>query len=211
MTSELFIYDRDQGLFKEVLKQSTVMQGRYYILDNAQMNAANYGQYIAEALNGLSVAAQKYPVCLCMPPRSQPENKETFLFNLFFLTRSGATGQNQIKEIDIDTQVSTHHSWQDWKDMKECAWNFLQALKKTIRTRVVTISIENHIPLRSFISLDPTGIDITRLSNIGTDNVSGVQVSFKMEMTIDCALHDYPDELNVINIPPLTIHPLHKH
>lgn len=202
MPSELFLYDRDAGLFKQILKKSTVIQGRYFILTTGnEINSSNLGQYISDALNGMQAVQQKYPICLCMPPRSFPDKTEQFVFTMFFLTRSGLTGQNKIKAIDDETQASTHHTWYDWKDMSECARNFLGMLNKVLR-----------LPGAKHAALSYDGTELTRLSNIGNDNISGVRLQFRIDMGIDCDLNDYPEgSIDDITIPSLNIHPLHKH
>jgi hypothetical protein len=206
MMSELFLYDRDAGLFKAILNQSTVMQGRYFILANGnEINTSNFSQYISDALAGMQSVTQKYPVCLCMPPRSLPDGvRQTFAFTLFFLTKSGITGQNKIKEIDTDTQVSTHHTWYDWKDMRECATNFVSTLNNVLRTKS-----SGSLKLSSMFNVLPDGRSIEPLSNLGNDNLSGVRLTFRVEMNIDCEIQDYADA--VITIPTADIHPLHKH
>lgn len=208
MISELFLYDRDEGLFKRILEKSSVIEGRYFILPQGnELNAANLGQYISDALNGLQAVNQKYPIALCLPPRSFHEQGTLYLFTMFFLTRSGVTGQNKIKSIDIDTQTSTHHTWYDWKDMGEVAVNFLRALKSVIKEKY-----SGSTSLRSLMSVSADGVELARISNIGNDNVSGVRLSFRIEMHADCEIIDYaPDAFDDMATPPLNIHPMHKH
>src|SRR5687768_17421175 len=130
---ELFLYDPDKGLFKEILKQSSVMQGRYFIVSSG----FNFSTTDLSAV----IDRQKYPCVVCAVPRSQllqPDFvAESFAFQLYFLTRHEHTSAGEIKEVDPLTLTSQHPAFYDWKDMKECAAGFLVTLKKVIRTRMV--------------------------------------------------------------------------
>lgn len=199
IVSELFLYDGESGLFKQILLHSKVMAGRYFV-----------------ATSGFDLSnldpVQKYPCVLCTPPKSSPVApayiQETFSFDLYFLVRSGQTGQNQIKSPDKSTLTSNHPVWYDWKDMNECAVAFLRQLKEVTKKRMV-----GEIPLRALAGLDPSATpSVLRISNAGSDVISGVKLSFIMLLNQGCDSDDYtgvtPDQ---IAVPSLNPHPLHKH
>jgi hypothetical protein len=89
--NELFLIDRDRGLFKEILKQSIVMQGRYFVAPHYghELNTNNLEMYLKDAATGLSDVPQKYPCVVCIAPKSRKVVLndypwEEFYFNLFF-------------------------------------------------------------------------------------------------------------------------------
>lgn len=216
---ELFIYDRDQGLFKQILKLSTVMQGRYHVSPNygKDLDTNNLETFIKDPANGLVDVPDKYPLCVCMTPRSK-EMKingnllEQFIFNLYFVTPTYYTGDNQIKSWDKDTNTSAHHIWYDWQDMKTCASNFVRMLKSVIAKNMITINAGDPMfPLRTFLNIDGDVI-YNRLTKFNNDRLSGVSLSFALYLDNSlCALDDYADvNVSDVILPPLDIHPLHK-
>lgn len=214
--NELFLYDRDKGLFKAVLQQSTVMQGRYFVVKaGMDINTNNLDQYFTEVGIGTVNPDQIYPCVICPPPSSTllPPSftNEQLQFTLFFLTRSNYTGQNQVKDPDAGTQASTHLPWYDWKDMKECAANFVRQLMAVLKTKYVEVGGVLR-PLKGLITVGQSSINISRISELGTDTLNGIRLSFWVDMNEGCEINDYPqDALQAITIPDLNIHPLHKH
>lgn len=218
MIDELFLYDRDKGLFKTILAKSSVIQGRYFVSPNYghDLNTNNLDSFIKDPLYGLMDVKQKYPCAVCMPPRSRVikingRNWEQFYFNLFFLCRANYTGQNQIKSLDKATNTSGHHSWYDWKDMKEVAINFYEVLCNIGRSTVQYDS--KSISLASVLNIEKERFEITRLTKFNNDSVSGVSVLFNaLLFTDDCNYSDYPaDILSTLQIPSLSVHTIHKH
>lgn len=221
MIDELFLYDRDKGLFKEILKQSTVLGGKYFISPNYghDLNTSNLEQYIKDPAYGMSDVTKKYPCCVCIAPKSNftiinGARWERFYFPLFFLCKSFVTGTNQIKVPDRSTNSSTHHIWQDWKDMKEVAANFMEALKTIIKTRSTTAVGEiAAVPLKFFLNVDYENATVRRLSLFNNDQVTGVELTFLIMVSQgSCELTDYSsDGITAISIPPLSVHAIHKH
>src|SRR5574340_79137 len=108
--TELFLYDREQGLFKEILKKSTVMKGHYHVSPNfgKDLDTNNLETFIKDPKNGLVDVTEKYPLCVCMTPRSKHvfmngTKWEQFVFNLYFVCNTYYTSSNQIKSLDRDT------------------------------------------------------------------------------------------------------------
>lgn len=203
IVSELFLYDRDAGLFKQILLKSKVMQGRYFIINSG---------FDVTSADLTTLLPQTYPCVIMTPFRSNllaPDyTQESLPIDLYFVAKSKATGDNQIKSVNLTTLTPGHFFWQDWKDMKECAKSFLQALKQVIRNSRV-----NGQPLHGIVSLDPrTNPTIVRFANTTNNILSGAKLSFNVLLNSGCDSDDYTqDDINQIQIPTLNLHPLHKH
>lgn len=202
---ELFVYDENRGLFKEILKQSNVMEGRYHVTTNngQDLNANNLGTVVA------TVVQKKYPLCVCVAPKSvintiNGQQREDFYFNLLFLCKS----YNAANGTDQHTRKASHDIPWDWKDMKECAANFILMLDTVLRTRRI-----NGVPIAALFNIDAENITVRRLTKFTEDNTSGVWISFKGDLLGEiCEIKDYSSTAaQDIIIPPLTIHQAHKH
>lgn len=215
MLQELFLYDREDGLFKQILKTSSVMQGRYHVSPNAgkDLDTNNLETYMKDAGVGLT-DTQKFPLCVCMTPTSRyivvnNQRFEQFTFTLFFVCTSYYTGTNQIKTPDVDTNLSMHPVWYDWQDMKNSAQQFLDLLKKIITTKNVTID-SVITPLKTIINFGNDAI-YRRLSKFNNNRLSGIQATFTITMVApDCGdnLPEYPDITSIV-IPNEIIHAPH--
>ena len=211
MIQELFLYDRDEGLFKEILKKSTVIKGSYHVSTNHgnDLNASNLETYVKDPANGL-IDDKKYPICICVTPRSRQvkvsgQPLEQFTFNLYFLSTTFRTPDNKIKLKDKDTNVSAHHVWYDWQDMKNCAMNFCFVLSQVIRTR--TILIDNQlIGLRTQINFDSGNVIYNRMTKFNNDQLTGVSIAFPILMNaVQCDTEEYVS-IDDIVIPSPIIH-----
>lgn len=205
------IYDNDAGLFKQILKQSSIMKGSYHVSPNSgnDLNTSNLETYVKDPANGL-MDLKKYPMCVCMTPRSrvmkQPGGEfEQFIFNLYFLTTTYRNSDNSVKLRDADTGQSAHHVWYDWQDMKTCAMNFVNILDKVIRTKYTVI---NYVPtpLKMYLSLDKANVIYNRLTKFYNDSLSGVGLTFTIMMqALQCDQDEYLD-IDSIIIPSPIIH-----
>lgn len=209
MIDELFLYDRDKGLFKEILKQSKMMQGRYHVSPNYghDLNTNNLESFIKDEAYGLSIPTQKYPLTVCMMPASRfvllnSQKWEQLFFVIYFLCTAETDGKNQIKKLDKDTNTSGQHTWYDWSDMKQCAADFMEQLKLVIKKKNV-----GNIPLKSVLNIDFDRANIVRLTKFNNDKLNGVGVTLSAYMFTDaCTLKDYDNTaLENINIPSFTI------
>lgn len=213
MIDELFLYDRDSGLFKNILTHSSVIGGRYFVSPDygRDLNTDSLNQFFSDAAYGMKDVAQKYPACVCIVPKSFLVNEggilwEGFQFTLFFLCTTFQTGNNQIKTVNKPTLTSAHHIWYDWKDMKEVGVNFCTVLNNFLRNTQDAM-------LRQSVRFDPDKTSIRRISKTNNDQLSGV--SFTLQIYLysgNCDINDYPDDvLSQITIPSTSIHALHKH
>ena len=201
--NELFIYN----LFQEILNHSTVIEGRFAVIKSgADTNESNHGELVRDALGGLTTT-RKYPAAVLLPPMeivpSYNKGWSTYRMVMYFLTLDGRTGANELKTADYDALISDHPVTHDWKDMRECAGNFRVAFNNVVRQPSVINQVrDNH-----------TNPDMyERISWAGNDKVNGVRVSFEVDLFMPCDLADYPANIaQLVNIPYLNPHPLHKH
>lgn len=214
---ELFLYDSEKGLFKEILKKSSVMEGRYHVSPNSgqDLNTDNLSTFLNDPAKGLAGPSQKYPISVCVTPRSRftrinGQRWEEFWFSLYFLTSSFTTGDHQIKDNNPDTNTSGHHVWYDWQDMKNCADEFLEVFKLQIKRIIVRDNKD--VVLKSLIQFDSNNTVFSRLTKFNNDKLSGVNVNFTVFLYAgECGVNDYPSDVATsVVIPPFTIHALHK-
>ena len=209
--TELFLYDKENGLFKSILNNSTVMNGSYHVSPNQgnDLNTSNLETYIKDPANGL-IDLKQYPICVCMTPRSRialinGNTWEQITFNLFFLTTTKRTGNNQIKNRDKDTNVSAHHIWYDWQDMKTCAMNFCSVLARVIKCNFVVKNGQT-IPLRTLINFERGNVIYNRFTKFNNDQLTGVSVAFTITMEATQCEQDEYVSINDIIIPSYNIH-----
>jgi hypothetical protein len=191
--NELFLYDRDNGLFQSIIKQSIKLTGKYHLCPNYgyELDSANLDQYIQDPLTGLT-AVDKFPCCACLPPESRllklnQQKGESMMFHLYFLTPAGRTGKNQIKAVNRSTNTSSTNSWDDWEEMKVCAVSFLEVLYNTLLK-----GFAGETKLTSIFHLNYEGARIRRLTKFTTSSLNGVSLTFNIDMLLDvCTIGDY--------------------
>lgn len=211
MIQELFLYDRERGLFKEILKQSSIIEGRYHVSHNHanDLNTSNLETFIRDPATGLSDPAQKYPICVCITPRSRYVDfpgglQEVITFNLYFVCTTYRTGDNKIKNRDADTNTSAHHIWYDWQDMKVCAQSFLEVLRLTLKRKIDIAG--QQIALGVYVNVDSKNAIFNRLTKFNNDLLTGVGMSFNVSLSSTiCETADYT-AIEDITIPPIIIH-----
>lgn len=185
MLNESFLYGKEAGLFRQVLRHSSVIEGRYHVSPNFghDLNTGNLQEY----LKGLP-AGQKYPMAVLLPPRSKPFRVsdhpwEEFYFTLFFLTTAVTDGQGQARVPHIPA---------DWARMKACALSFLSVLREVCRRP----------DLRGAVSVDER-TEIVRVSRLLNDRLNGVGLSFVVQLDVrGCERYDYTtDDVAKIVVP----------
>jgi hypothetical protein len=195
MISELFIYGRDSSLFKNILKESAVIKGNYHISPDYghNLNSDNLHQFIRDEKYGLKSIKEKYPIALCMTPKSRiiminGQKWEEFIFTFWFLT-TDKTQNNQVKKLDKATNTSGQHVWDDWDDMKQAASDFHETLKKVIQQK----SLTSGPLLRSVINLSPdSAVNFQRVTKVQNDKLNGICMTFALcAFTDACQLKDY--------------------
>lgn len=196
-------------LVRTILKTSSVIEGRYWTLEHYgnELNKDTLGDLIRDELGALDTDVRKYPGVFALPPTelidSYSEGWSTFRIQQYFLTPIGRTGDNEIKDADLDLNVSTHSIQYDFKDMRECAINFRKTFNKYLK---------HNKYVKYLHELKSSRDSLRRMSNVGNDNLAGVWLTWDIRMVIDCDNSEYPV---VENIPPIDIdniiHEQHKH
>lgn len=202
--NELLLY----AIIKAILQQSTVMQGRFVVVEGYgnDLNTNNFGDIIKDALDNYKPNARKYPVSVLMPPTEIVDSYEKgwtrFKLDQYFLCTTGYTGSNEIKGLNMKSNTSEHSIQMDWKDMREVAGDFRKVFNKVLRNRGYLNQINSSTNSSDYIK---------RVSNMGNDKLSGVAVTYELNIAMPCGLTDY-ENVDAIIIPEISdLHPLHKH
>ena len=185
------------------------MQGRFHVSPRylQEINTDEFQEVIKDVVK--PIAGREYPASIMLPPVSELMLKdgkgewERYRIELFFLTTTFYTGGSQVKQPNHNTQTSTHSIQMDWHDMKRCAKDFILALQIVGDGKPLT-----EFPFRL---LDEKKI-FEPASMLGDKKLSGVRLTFKVDIWTGCEIEDYPDgSLNDVEIPELNFHPTHKH
>lgn len=200
---ELNLYE----LFKQILEKSKVIEGRFHVATNHagnDINTENLNEIVKDALGAIT-SKRKYPLCILLPPVDEVDNYidnsfSSYTLTMYFLTQA-FNGSNGIKSPNFLNNTSDHSIPLDWKDMRECAMNFRKAFIKITDK-----------PGYKFIRDCQSKDLISRVSNMGNDNLNGVKITFDIELFTPCQLTDYSvRDLEEIKINLAFLHPLHKH
>lgn len=190
MINELFVYGRKDSIFKNICAQLDDIQDRYHVSPNYgyDLNTTNLQKFIKDPAYGLQDVSQKYPICVCITPRSTPTKIndfrwELFYFTLFFLERTGYINNNEIRDLDDDSQLSQDENPDSWSRMKMDAMSFLDLLELTLQGNVTTDEY-GEIKFKRIFNVDFDKVSIRRISNFGVDKVSGVQLDFSAYLSI---------------------------
>jgi hypothetical protein len=205
--NELFLYQ----LLENILKFSSVIEGRFFVAEGYgnDLNANNLNDIVKDALSNYKPTDRKYPLSLLLPPMEIVSSNEKmngwtrFKLEQYFLTTTGYSGVGEFKSINRATNISEHPIRYDWKDMREVAGNFRRQFLEVLRTKRI---------LNSIRPVSDSSDIYRRFSSMNNDNLSGVSVSWEVEIYMPCTMADYeaqtPDQTVV---PDSIIHPIHKH
>ena len=183
------------------------MKGRLFLCPywGSELNTGNLDQVI-ERTPGIQ-GAKQYPLAIMMPPRSAADyateggTRDEHQFTIFFLKQSHVTSERQIQSLDRDTNRSLHKITDDWHDMKRCAVAFM---------KVLGALMENGVINQYFYVSERSPQNITPVSTIGNDKVSGVMLQLTGTILTACELEDYPENfLTGFQMPALDPHPEH--
>jgi hypothetical protein len=199
-----------EAFFKNVLKKSKAINGRFFICPRGgqEINTGDLDQVIQDLVFPATID-KKFPLVLMMPPVS--EGSFTFKKQewkrlrcvLLFLNTTYYTGTNQVKNPNKNTGTSQHTIVQDWHDMERCATSFLRVVSKLERSLNL---------INTYLRLEQDADKrITPVSNIGVDRASGVMCEFYVHLFEGCDIEDYdPDDIDEIEVPAEDSHPEHK-
>lgn len=194
--NELNIYK----LFHDIFEYSKIIEGRFSVAVNYghDLSQERVGEYIVEKLQ-----PKKYPLVALFPPVDFPRGKFTeYKMKMVFALQQGE-GTTGIKDA-LQNNTTGHPIIFDWKDMRECALNFFDALGK----------VSSKPPRKFFAELDM----VERFSYSGTSNLSGVMVNFSLKVMEnpfdDCFRNEeysQVDEDVLRSVLTEKIHPQHLH
>lgn len=199
---ELQIYEKD-GLFHNIIKTSQIMAGRYAAInDGSEMNIGNI-------ITHLDAVKPTFPITVCTVPYSQIDfvnsgnspGRESYIFRLWFLCTTNYTGDNKIKFNDPATNTSLHNARFDISDMKQVCFSFIQTLE----------ALERKTMSRTFSLSGPGNTHkIERIIKANSANLSGVYITFGMDVPLDCDSYTdvvRPDNiLDYLNVPAHATH-----
>lgn len=160
MFNELNIYKTFQNIFDK----SKVIDGRFSIATGygSDLNDEKVGEFIVDKLK-----PKAYPLVALFPPIEFPKDKGSeFKLKLIFALQQGE-GSSGIKDV-LSNNTTGHPIIFDWKDMSECARNFIDVLKKVSK-----------VPPRKF-DIKPNMIE--RFSYSGIQQLSGATLTLDMNV-----------------------------
>lgn len=191
--NELNIYQ----LFQNIFNKSSVIGGQFSIATSygSSLDDEKVGDYIINTLK-----PKRYPLVALFPPIDFPTKKKTtYKMKMVFVLQQG-NGSTGIKDV-LANNTTGHPIIYDWKDMRECALNFTHILDEVSKVT----------PRNFTLSTDM----IERFSYLGTSKLSGVTLSFDMEVLEDIKCKNGEYNLNQISLNDLLssndIHPQHQH
>jgi hypothetical protein len=173
-------------LFKALVEQDPVLQGRFFVAEGYgnDLNANNFDNVIKDAV-GAMTTAQKYPVAILFPPveviaKGYDWNWSQFRLKMYFLTTS-YYDVNGIKAQDLNTNTSDYPILKDWADMRKVAGQFRVNFNDYTRKNGLNVVHERqNIP--DFYE---------RISKRGNDRVSGVALQWEIALNIGCPEPNY--------------------
>lgn len=176
--NEINIYQTFQNIFDK----SKIINGRFSIATGygSDLNNERVGEFIVDKLQ-----SKEYPLVALFPPIELPNDKGSeFKFKFIFALQQGE-GSFGIKDV-LSNNTTGHPIIYDWKDMSECAKNFIHILKEVSKVTP------------RFFKVNPGMIE--RFSYQGTQNLSGVALTLDMDLLeIICENTEY----EVTDIPKL--------
>ena len=191
MKNELNIYRTFQNIFDN----SKVIKGNFSIATayGNSLDDEKVGEYITNELK-----PKAYPLVALFPPIDLPGDKfTTQKFKLIFVVKQ-KEGSIGIKD-SLENNTSGHPIIFDWKDMSECAYNFMAImtkLSKSVLPKPFNFKTEM----------------LERFSSQGIHQLSGVALSFSMEIPNGiCENSEYEIEDLGALLSTNDIHPQHQH
>lgn len=185
-----------QQVFKAILDKSKTIQGRFFVCPNwgSEMNNPN----IEDAIPIGGEKETKWPAVLLMPPQ-----KEGYYEYSGEYKGSGTDLWDSyvIKMLFLSKNSEKHTIPELWHDMDRVSKNFCSVFEDVINPLGGNISFDD--------SFKPKSLPIT---NIGNDKLSGILLSFKLNIFGGCEIEDYePNYLQNIKIPSfIDIHKIHS-
>jgi hypothetical protein len=185
----MITYSFISDLFTTVLQQSSTIQGRFFVSgrNGQEINSDILGQVLTDATTQVQV--QKYPLAMMAAPVSRGtfEKMDGWLplrCTIFFL-RTTYYDANGIAEVNPNTQTSMRPVLSDWSEMAAVAIDFVRVLNSLMRVGGIG----------TFFRLDRDAQNMTPVSTVGIDRVSGVRLDFNVSLFLGCEIIDYPSDV----------------
>lgn len=203
--NELLLYE----IVRVILKASKVMEGRFIVAEGSgnDLNTNNFNDIVKDALSNYKPIGKKIPVSVMMPPLQIIDSYEggwsRFKIEHFFLCATGYTGSSELKGMNISSNTAEHSIQYDWKDMTEVAICFRKQFNLSIRNSGYLHRLNSATNAKDYIR---------RVSNMGNDKLTGVRLSYELNLAIPCTIDDYENSAPII-LPDIDdmIHLLHQH
>jgi len=201
--NELNLYAIIQAIFDK----SKVIEGRFHIApgEGSELNTNQLDQIVVDMLGAIT-ESKKFPLVMGLPPVEiiNPSNPgwSRFKMKLLFLTPF-ESNQGLIKMHNRNNNTSGHPIHYDWKDMRECAQDFISAFEYVVRKAGAMDKIR---------PVDSESLFIDRHTKLGNDKCNGVSITISVDIYLPCEMADYrTNELDAIQVNLGNIHPIHKH
>ena len=207
-------YPYIQQLFQTVLNRSLVIGGNFYVCPKWGSELSNPDITEALPIGATSIAGKtKYPAALLMPPPKEgnfeyvgnSRSSGTSLYDIYdirmlFVGNAVNTGENQPSTPNA-IGTSQHTIPMMWHDMDRVAQNFLSVLQTILASLGGNVIIWDAVVPR-----------IKLITDLGSDQVSGVMLMFKLAMFSGCAIEDYAAGWQTAIVAPALVdsHPLHE-
>lgn len=180
--------------FQNIFDHSDIIGGRFSIATGygSSLDDEKVGDYIVNTLK-----PKTYPLVALFPPVDVPGDKKTAMkMKMLFVLQEG-NGSTGIKDM-LANNTSGHSLIYDWKDMSECAYNFIDVLKDVSKVTPRLFEVKTDI--------------LERFSFASTAKLSGVALSFSVEkLNAICINAEYQNIDFGALLSKDDIHPQHKH
>lgn len=192
------------AIFQDIFSQSQLIKGRFAVLRmSSDINTANFGLLLKDKLTGIT-EGMKYPAAVMMPPFKLKKNDQKgwsrYKLQLYFLVLDRRNTNNDIKQVDTETNLSQQEPIDDWNDTSIVADQFFIALYQYLQLGSLIGSVHEVADTRQYHFV----------TNVGADKLNGCHVSVELALWEgdNCStLTDYPNTLvvNVTDFSPNTL------
>lgn len=178
--TELSLY----SFIESIVDVTPPVQGRFAVLEGYgnDLNADNSDDVLVGNVINQATWKKKYPCAVLMPPQEigRNESKKTvrYLLKMYFLTTTYYNGSGSIKGVNRQTNTSKVSIKEDWSEMRTAAETFRNTMLNTFYSDITVLQYIR--PVKS--SEDK----YERVSLKNNDNLSGVYVTFELDVVMGC-------------------------
>lgn len=148
------------------------------------LNADNNNDVIIGNAINQTAWKKKYPCSVLMPlvevGGNEAKGTTRYRIELYFLTTSFSSGNGIIKNANIQTNTSKVSVKEDWNEMRLVAETFKNTMNQVMYSDLRIL--QNIRPVKS------TEYRYSRVSLVGNDRVSGVKLTFEIDLVIGCEI-----------------------